>query len=219
MLLFVYKLFQLQMESLCYWLNPDDERQSYYVHLHPFSSINISRPTNTKVNEEGRRKRRKKLNGYIPNEREQQANKYHEELLPHLLKALKNFEIWKNSKSNLLTTPSSWISPQSPDQASVDNIRVFESPPSGAVSWAALEKLKRVVKPKFYHRDEIRNEHLSDLFTTLHRNNDKVEKVCFAHESQIVFPRQSSFVMSDIAQLPDLVDGKISLMNKKIDDK
>ena len=68
----------------------------------------------------------------------------------------------------------------------------------------ALSDLKHVVKPKYL-------DHSSgagvDLFETLIKNLDDVERLATAYNVQIVIPRWSSFLMSDVTRLQPLLAG------------
>lgn len=74
-----------------------------------------------------------------------------------------------------------------------------------ALDLLALSELKHVVKPKY-------QDHSSgaevDLFETLVKNLDDVERLATVYNARVVIPRQSSFLMSDVTRLQPLLAGE-----------
>jgi hypothetical protein len=71
--------------------------------------------------------------------------------------------------------------------------------------WVSLSHLAHIVKPKLSFCDDP-HQH-SNLYGTIIRNNADHDRVAAAHETLVLLPAHSAFVMSDISQLSRLTTG------------
>jgi len=154
---------------------------------------------------DGRRKRRR-VNRYVPNERELEANDRHSLILSLLEEAMNTFQRWKASVPSLMSTPSSWVEPN--DTIEKDAEFEIETAFAPVVSspWTMLEKMKEIVKPKFHKLNEV--ESSMDLFGKINSNDCDEEMICLAHDQRVLLPPRCSFLMSDLSQLSPLCKGK-----------
>eukprot|EP00210_Caulerpa_lentillifera_P008438 g8050.t1 len=193
------------MTKFCYWLNPDLERQHFYHHYRPHSSTRSLTPDHTnETRVDDRRRKRRRTNGYTPNEKEKEANEQHSEILPVLEEALSAFIQWrKGSIASLMALPSGWIEPGEITENNDEHLSKCEELSHTFVTtspWVTLEKMKRIVKPKFRRWDG-GVQSATDLFGKMKCNNDNEEVVCIAHDEMVLIPPRSSFLMSDLSDL------------------